>query len=57
MKMAKNGLDTSGLETVKFGEEIRKKEFCLHPETTFLTNGSYGEVPRRILDLQKKLVV
>ena len=52
----KNDLDTKGLEAVKFGEEIRKSEFCLRPGSTFINNGSYGTVPRRVLDVQKRLV-
>ncbi|XP_055872885.1 uncharacterized protein LOC106079294 isoform X1 [Biomphalaria glabrata] len=47
-------LNTEGLETVKFGKEIKEKEFLLDPDICFLNHGSYGTVPRRIADLQVK---
>ncbi|XP_076436600.1 uncharacterized protein LOC143276092 isoform X2 [Babylonia areolata] len=47
-------MDLSGLEDVKFGEDIRQKEFCLRLQSCFLNNGSYGTVPKRILDFQKR---
>ena len=53
--MAKNELDITGLGAVTFGEEMRQKEFCLRPESGFINNGSYGTVPRRVLDVQKRL--
>ena len=52
--MAEIGIDTSGLENVQFGMEIREKEFCLSPKTGILNSGSYGNTPRRVLEMQKR---
>ncbi|XP_055873541.1 uncharacterized protein LOC106051678 [Biomphalaria glabrata] len=48
-------LNTDGLRNIKFGKEIRDKEFLLDPDVTFLNHGSYGTVPSRIIDIQNKL--
>ncbi|CAL1535088.1 unnamed protein product [Lymnaea stagnalis] len=47
-------LDVKGLDDVKFGQDIRRKEFLLQPDIAFLNHGSYGTVPRRIFDMQIK---
>ncbi|KAH9502210.1 putative L-cysteine desulfhydrase, chloroplastic [Bulinus truncatus] len=43
-----------GLGNLQFGKEIREKEFLLDPEIAFINHGSYGTVPKRILDIQTK---
>ncbi|XP_070177170.1 uncharacterized protein [Littorina saxatilis] len=53
-EMAENKMDCSGLDSVAFGDEIRQKEFRLRPASGFMNNGSYGSVPRRVLDVQKR---
>lgn len=55
-KIRKFELDTKGLANIAFGKQMRQ-EFCLDPNTTFLNHGSYGAVPKRVLDLQNKCVV
>ncbi|KAK3764738.1 hypothetical protein RRG08_042047 [Elysia crispata] len=47
-------LETDGLADVKFGAEIREKEFLLRPGVAFFNHGSYGTVPRRVLKLQQE---
>ncbi|KAL8613278.1 hypothetical protein ACOMHN_001602 [Nucella lapillus] len=52
--MAAVEMDLQGLGEVQFGEDIRQKEFSLRPQACFLNNGSYGNVPKRVLDVQKR---
>ncbi|BFZ05758.1 hypothetical protein BsWGS_08796 [Bradybaena similaris] len=47
-------LDTQNLSSVKFGKEIKGKEFYLNPDTVFFNHGSYGTVPRRVREIQMK---
>ncbi|CAG5131451.1 unnamed protein product [Candidula unifasciata] len=47
-------LDTAGLSNASFGKEIRDKEFALKKTITFINHGSYGTVPRRLLDIQTR---
>ncbi|XP_060069759.1 uncharacterized protein LOC132549804 isoform X2 [Ylistrum balloti] len=42
------------MESIQFGQVIREKEFCMRKGATFLNHGSYGMVPRRVKELQKK---
>ena len=48
--------DTSGLSDVTFGKPIREAEFLLMPGIAHLNHGSYGTVPRRVLDVQTRSV-
>ncbi|XP_069131369.1 uncharacterized protein [Argopecten irradians] len=42
------------LGSIRFGEEIKEKEFCMRKGATFINHGSYGMVPRRVKELQKR---
>ena len=52
--MGELDIDLTGLESVSFGEEMRKKEFMLRDSGVFLNTGSYGNVPRRVADVQRR---
>lgn len=40
--------------TAGYGTEIREKEFTLKDEVAFLNHGSYGVVPKRVKESQKR---
>lgn len=43
-----------GLSDVQFGREMKDKEFSLSKDIVFANNGSYGTIPIRVQEDQKK---
>ncbi|XP_060085061.1 uncharacterized protein LOC132564424 [Ylistrum balloti] len=39
-----------------FGQEMREKEFCMRKGSMFLNHGSFGTVPKRVKDIQKRYI-
>ncbi|XP_033743677.1 uncharacterized protein LOC117329706 isoform X2 [Pecten maximus] len=48
------GTSPLSVGSTQFGEDIREKEFCMRKGATFINHGSYGMVPRRVKELQKR---
>ncbi|XP_006824082.1 uncharacterized protein LOC102802809, partial [Saccoglossus kowalevskii] len=48
---------TTSLSSVKFGAEIREKEFYLDSDIVHCNHGSYGTVPRRVLAVKQRFEV
>ncbi|XP_071491481.1 uncharacterized protein [Diadema antillarum] len=40
----------------EFGKSLRDQEFCFSPAVHPLNNGSFGAVPRKVLDIQQRLM-
>ena len=41
----------------QFGDEIKEKEFTMADGVTFVNHGSYGTVPRKIQEAQRRYCV